>query len=224
MSAGAPGKPEPAVERARLRARAMKALGSTRAAVTGFVTLAGAVLGVLFLAVPSLKPLSRDQIDVTVSIPEIQTHVPLREWVTRQFSAGSRKDVDRHLRDILERPPNATDEGTYGTVVYVKLATHGFQHRSVKLRVMVLDPHTHEPSGLDLTPVPKAASSLRIDAPSRASVQLLYIDDLQDLRTSVFLRVEAYDGGGILAYADSGRIFNNRICRAGSTPPSCAGV
>ena len=77
---------------------------------------------------------------------------------------------------------------------------------------------TKQPAGNGLKQA-YPTNNLKIDAPSRSSVQLLFLKNLADLKEDkYFVRVEAYDGGGILAYADSGPIKAGVL--VGPPPPS----
>jgi hypothetical protein len=178
----------------------------------GLVAFAGTALGVLFLLVPSLKPLPRDRIEASIAVSEIQNSVGVKAWASRQFPG----DTGGHLTELLGHPYGPRDRQGTGTIVYVRLTTVGFQHRSLNLRVFAVDARTHaEPTDLSITSTFPRAGVLHVDAPSRQSVQLLYIDDLAYVDASIVLRVEAYDDHGVLAYADSGVIRDGRLA-----PPS----
>lgn len=172
----------------------------------GFVAFIGTALGVLFLLVPSLRPLPRDRIEASLSVPAIENHVGVKDWATRQFP----KDTGHHLTELLRHPYGPHDREGTGTIVFVRLSTIGFQHRSLNLRVVAIDPKRQAtPRDVDITTTFPLAGTLHVDAPSRRSVQLLFIDDLGYVSgVPLFLRVEAYDDHGVLAYADSPTIVN----------------
>jgi hypothetical protein len=176
------------------------------ALTAGFVAFIGTALGVLFVLVPSLRPLPRDRIEASLSVPAIENHVGVKEWATRQFP----KDTGRHLTELLHHRYGPHDREGTGTIVFVRLSTVGFQHRSLNLRVVAIDPRQQAaPKDVDITTTFPLAGTLRVDAPSRQSVQLLFIDDLGYVTgVPLFLRVEAYDDHGVLAYADSSTIVD----------------
>lgn len=184
-------------------ARAIRRLPTLTA---GFVAFVGTALGVLFVLVPSLRPLPRDRIEASLSVPAIENHVGVKEWATRQFP----KDTSRHLTELLHHRYGPHDREGTGTIVFVRLSTIGFQHRSLNLRVVAIDPKLQAaPKDVDITTTFPSAGTLHVDAPSRQSVQLLFIDDLGYIAgVPLFLRVEAYDDHGVLAYADSPTIVD----------------
>jgi len=178
-------------------------MGTLPGRLTAVLTLAATGLGVLFLLVPSLRPLSRDQIDASLTVPTVETGVTELDWAARQYPT----DTLGELRKLIGRPFNPKTDGVVpGMVVYVGLKTDGFQHRTIALRARVYDVRTRRPEpNSDFSTILPKAGVRRIDAPSRSSVQLLFLDDVSSLGR-YFVRVEAYDDGGILAYADSAPI------------------
>lgn len=174
--------------------------------VAGLVAFVGTALGVLFLLAPSLRPLPRDRIEASLSVPAIENHVGVKAWATRQFP----KNTDHHLSELLHHRYGPHDREGTGTIVFVRLSTVGFQHRSLNLRVVAVDPQRQAaPKDIDITTTFPLAGTLHVDAPSRQSVQLLFIDDLGYVTDApLFLRVEAYDDHGVLAYADSPTIVD----------------
>lgn len=180
-----------------------RVLAAARGGVTAAATLITAALGVVFLLVPSLRPLPRDKIEASLSVPAFERSVPLPEWADRQYPGRGPQE----LRRLLRRPVKADDSATTGIVVYVRLTADGFKRRSIQLRARVYDACTgRPPENSDPEPIYPEAGTLSIDAPSRSSVQLLLLDDFLALGGRFFVRVEAFDAGGILAYADSDRI------------------
>jgi hypothetical protein len=193
---------------------AKRLVGTARGAITASATLITAVLGVVFLLVPSLRPLSRDKIEASLTIPAVESGVTVRDWAERQYPG----DPKGALKRLLENNDEA--EATQpGTVVYVRLRADGFKRRSVKLRARVYA------AGTQRWPVPNTnfeqlypeANQFKIDAPSRSSVQLILLSNLDNTDHRLFVRVEAFDDGGILAYADSGPILNGKT--VGPPPP-----
>ncbi|HEX3872668.1 MAG TPA: hypothetical protein VHW26_00880 [Solirubrobacteraceae bacterium] len=183
----------------------VRLLGPVAGSLTAVVTLIAAVLGVLFLLVPSLQPLSRSKIDASISVPTVEPDVSELRWAEHQYPRGGRAGAIEVLGKLLGHPYNQHTDGTVeGMVVYVRLATDGFQHRSISLRAEVYDAHTGEPPrSVDISQIYPRSGTLTVDAPSRSSVQLMLLDDVKHLSGVFFVRVEAYDDGGVLAYADS---------------------
>jgi hypothetical protein len=206
-----PGSDKPGSDKpGSVKAEAKTLLVKARGALTAAATLCTAVLGVLFLLVPSLKPLSRDKIEASLTVPTVETQVDLFDWATRQYPGRPR----RELHKLLGHPYGPNDAGA-GLVVYVQLQADGFKRRAIKLRARIYDSATRRPStdllsGGQILP---QSGRLRIDAPSRSSVQLMLLNDFSRVPGRRFVRVEAYDDGGILAYADSKTIVGE------GTPP-----
>lgn len=174
-------------------------LSTARGGLTATATLVTAVLGVVFLLIPSVRPLPRDKIEASLSVPTVESRVDLLEWARRQYP----RDPLGELRRLLGHPYRETDAAA-GLVVYVRLRAEGFKRRSIRLRARVYDARTRRPpEDLDTDEIIPESGQLRIDAPSRASVQLMILDDFSRVPGRYFVRVEAYDDGGMLAYADS---------------------
>jgi hypothetical protein len=178
-------------------------LSTARGGLTATATLVTAVLGVVFLLIPSVRPLPRDKIEASLSVPTVESRVDLLEWARRQYPHDPRGE----LHKLLGHPYRASDAAA-GMVVYVRLHAEGFKRRSIRLRARVYDARTRRPpENLDTDEIIPESGHLRIDAPSRASVQLLILDDFSRVPGRYFVRVEAYDDGGMLAYADSDTIM-----------------
>lgn len=194
--AGAP-EPRTRLSMRRLLSAAPGRLGATATLITG-------VLGAVFLLLPSWRPLSRDKIRASVEVPAIETAVTLEDWAERQYPGNPTGT----LRRLLGHRPSTDDLSTRGLVVYVKLDADGFKRRTIRLRARVYDAGTRtfdESIDPDIQIYPEARE-LRLDAPSRSSVQLLLLRDFSDVGGTYFVRVEAYDDSGILAYDDSATI------------------
>jgi hypothetical protein len=178
--------------------RALKILRNWLTATLTFVT---ATLTVVFLLVPEWRPLSRDKIESSLEVPTVDSGVTVLDWARRQYP----RHPMRELHKLIGAKDFNETVKTPGTVVYVLLHADGFKHRSIKLRARVYETETRvsPPPEADIGQVYPSAGRLEIDAPSRASVQLILLDDLTDTPKPVFVRVEAYDDEGILAYADS---------------------
>jgi hypothetical protein len=181
----------------------VQTLGTVRGGLTATASAIAAVLGVVFLLIPSWRPLSRDKIEASVAIAAIERNVTLREWSQRQFPGDPRGELRRLFgRDLVKG-----DDTARGNIAYVRLHADGFKRRSIKLRARIYDAHSRRPPrNTDFDVVYPSSGKLDIDAPSRASVQLIMLDPFTQVPGCYFIRVEAYDKGGILAYDDSGPI------------------
>ena len=178
----------------------MHALGTARGAITATATVLTAVLGVVFLLIPSWRPLPRDKIGASLSIITLESGVPLMDWAQRQYPT----DTAARLRDLLGHDPTPTDRSVAGFVAYVRLETEGFKRRWIRLRPRLYDAKTRRPAGnISIDQLYPNISLLKIDAPSRSSIQLLLLDDIAGVPGRYFLRVEAIDDAGVLAFADS---------------------
>ncbi len=181
----------------------LRALGTARGALTATATVVTAVLGVVFLLVPSLRPLPRDKIEASVKVAALEPNVALEEWAARQYPGDPAGTLNR----LLGHKIRAAEKDVTGLVVYVRLRTDGFKRRSIRLRARVYNAATKRPAEtLDVSEIYPEAGQLKIDAPSRSSVQLILLDDFTLAGGRHFVRVEAYDDGGILAYADSDEV------------------
>jgi hypothetical protein len=178
----------------------LRTLGTVRGAITAIATVVTAVLGVVFLLIPSWRPLPRDEIGASLSIITLENGVPLLDWAARQYP----HDTAARLRDLLGHDPTPTDRSVAGLVAYVRLETQGFKRRSIRLRPRLYDAKTRRPAkNVSIDQIYPKISLLKIDAPSRSSIQLLLLDDITDIPGRYFLRVEAIDDAGVLAFADS---------------------
>lgn len=187
-------------------------LGTVRGGLTATASVITAVLGVVFLLLPSWKPLSRDKIEASVTIAAIERDVSLRDWSERQFPG----DPAGELRRLVGRPLGKGEDESVGTVAYVQLRADGFKRRTIELRTRIYDARTRRPpESADFGVVYPKSGRLKIDAPSRGSVQLIMLDRFTIVPGCYFIRVEAYDKGGILAYDDS------KIIEGAGDPEAC---
>jgi hypothetical protein len=181
-----------------------RALRTVPGAIGATATLITGVLGVVFLLIPSWRPLSRDQVKASLTVPAVETNVSVVEWANRQYPG----DPAGALARLIGHKPAAEDTAYDGLVVYVSLQADGFKNRAIRLRARVYDAATQRrdpQQNPEQMTYPKAGE-LKIDAPSRSSIQLLLLNDFSDIGGRYFVRVEAYDDDGILAYADSDEI------------------
>jgi hypothetical protein len=189
--------------------------GFLRSGLTATLTFITAALGVVFLLVPSWRPLSRDNIAASLEIPTVDSGVTILRWAQRQYPGHALEELHKLL------PPDDFEGAlrTIGSVVYVRLHTDGFQHRSINLRARVYDAATNVSPQRNSTvkQAYRSTSQLSVDAPSRSSVQLLLLDDLANAPKPVFVRVEAFDDHGILAYADSPTVTDGISASPAST-------
>jgi hypothetical protein len=182
--------------------------------ITATVALASALLALLFQLLPSLKPDPRENVGADVAIYRFEPHVSVAEWLRRAFSGDQ---YDDRLKAIVGAHPTKVEVGQLNTdigeLVYVRTTVDGFKHKHVSVRVRLYDAKRQEPLYLppDLAHLLKISRKpLRIDAPSRRSVQLLWIPDLSSVG-GAFVRVEMLDDNGILAVADSLPLRRGRI-------------
>jgi len=182
-------------------AAARRGLRSLPGALTAGAGVITAVLGVVFLLIPEWRPLPRDKIGASVTIVTLEQSVPLLKWAARQYPT----DTKKRLADAIGHEPDANDKTLSGLVVYVKLETDGFKRRSIKLRSRIYAEKTRRPAGnVTISQTFPRGGKLNVDAPSRSSIQLLLLDDIAGaLGGPYFVRVEAYDEAGVLAFADS---------------------
>jgi hypothetical protein len=186
----------------------LKRVGPAGTAITAVVALIASTVSLLYQLVPALKPDPREHVGADVSIYRIEPHLTLAEWVTRAFTGKKRKKLRHDLFDVAGNSRTFPGEG-----VYVKTTVDGYKHREVSLKVTLYDARTEEPYNFDL---PASLNRLRIDldAPSRRSVQLLWIPDLTQEPRQFFIQVELSDKNGVLALDDSPTLRNGRIRQA----------
>ncbi len=175
-----------------------KGFAATGTAVAGLVT---AAIGVLFLLVPELKPLTRDKISASVAVTDIENHVSAARWARLQYP----KHHAQRLRDFLGDDASPDDHRALGSIIYVRLRTDGFKRRSIRLRATLYNAQTRTPSRAARATVTFPDSGkLSIDTPSASSIQLLFVSDVGiAIPGRYYFRVAAFDDSGILAYADS---------------------
>jgi hypothetical protein len=190
----------------------MRWLSTLRGGVAGVLGLVTAVFGVLFVVRPDLRPPSRDKVSASLEVLAVEPRVPLIEWARRQFGDGA----EEKLRKLLDAERLTADERKFpGTVAYVRLQADGFKNRDVSLRARIYNAQSRRPAtdiDLPLQQVNGGISSIPIDAPSRTSVQLLFITDLHGIGpVKTFIRAELYDDEGMIAVADSPTLVDGII-------------
>jgi hypothetical protein len=178
------------------------------AALVAVVALAGSVAGVVFTLLPDLKPDPREQISAAVSVFAVEPNVTISSWAHRAYPDSWSAEFQRIFQTKHPRADLLTNRGD---VVYVRTNVDGYKHRSVSLKWSVYDADgCRRRSGtcrLDYDRVAAAPHipDLQIDAPSRSSVQLLFIPSIQDLQdpARTFIRIELDDAHGTLAVTDT---------------------
>jgi hypothetical protein len=182
------------------------------AAITAALALAGAVLSLLFQLVPQLKPDPRENVGAEVSIYRIEPGVKIRDWLRRAFHG---EDYDDEIKRLYGPHPSAQtldQMNSPGELVYVRTTVDGYKHKHVNVRLRLYDAGTQEAlPEEDIQGFEEIINApIGIDAPSRRSVQLLWIPDLRH-SDPTFVRVELSDKHGVLAVADSGILKHGRI-------------
>lgn len=189
--------------------RLRRVSGVAWAVATALVALVASLVPLVFQLVPAWKPDPRDKVSADISVIAVEPHASLRTWLSRQYpgDAGARERILGHKGVVpgeLAFP---------GEVVYVRMEVSGSKGRAVRLRARLYRARQQQPlvipSGSEQNFGGRAAA-VRIDAPSRSSVQLLFIDDLSQTPLPIFVRVELFNDDGILAVADSPILRNGR--------------
>lgn len=183
----------------------VRMLGQFGVGLKTIAALTTGVLGAVFLVLPGCRPLPRDKISASVKVVAYENEVPIEDWARQRFPDHPMTNLSRLIPGPGPILPG--DKEAKGLVLYVELSTDGFKRRDIRLRTrvyVVRTRHRVDPREIPATQILPSAGELEIDAPSRSSVQLLFLDDLTTLDGGpFFVRVEAYDDGGILAYDDS---------------------
>jgi hypothetical protein len=181
---------------------------ASRAVVLATVALAGSIVTLLFTLVPDLKPDPHEKVGAAVDIVAVERNVSVRQWLHRAFPG----DVDGAAEKLFGKHPVVP--GYHGEVVYVRVQVDGFKHGHVFLAVRLYDARTQSVVELPSTPIDPARfatlSSRKIDAPSRSSIQVLFLPNLAGT-PHYFLRAELYETGGVLALADSPTLIHGLI-------------
>jgi hypothetical protein len=178
-------------------------------AITAAIALASALLALLFQLLPELKPDPRESVGAEVEIYGIEPRTALGTWVNRAFAGDER---ERQRARIFTADGNSP--AFEGEAVYVRVTVDGFKHKTVFLRARLYDAETQTPAQIQSLG-PGEGRNLKLDAPNRRSVQLLWIPSLEQEARPVFLRVELYDEKGILAVDDSPVLDHGRMKTAG---------
>jgi hypothetical protein len=190
--------------------------GPIKQIVTGaaaFVAFAATAAALMFEFFPGIKPdPPPESVGATVQVYAVEPGVSLGTWLKRVYGDGG--EYMAALRQYLGPSPSPQALGQLnnpGELVYVRVSVDGLKHRAVYLQWKMYDLHsqlsTEAFTNNPFPPIPTIARQLRIDAPSRRSVQLLWIPSFSDEDRPVYLRVELDDTNrGVLAVADSAEL------------------
>jgi hypothetical protein len=187
------------------------------AMITAVVAVGVSLVSVVFTLVPSLKPDPLDRISAAISVFAVDPNVTLGEWAPLAYPKSFRTVYQRTFGTTAPSPDQLA---VLGDVIYVQTQVDGYKHRSVKLEWQVYDsaydPSTMPEGGLinlfdGTIPAPKVLP-LPIDAPSRSSIQLLFIPALGQIggAPKTFVRISLVDpnDGQTLAITDTPTLTN----------------
>jgi hypothetical protein len=196
------------------------------AVLIALVALVGSLVSVLFTLDPALKPDPLDRVEAEISVFAVAPNVTLGAWAPMAYPNSWRTVY----KQTFDTPTPRSDQlGVLGDVIYVRTRVDGYKHRSVKLQWMVYNSAYNsrdEPNGglIDLykqaIPAPRVLP-LPINAPSRSSIQLLFIPAVGQLvdTPKTFVRIELVDprDGQTLAITDT-RTLTKGVPAARSNP------
>lgn len=191
--------------------------GASRAFVLAAAGLLGAMVALVasssdlvYKVRPDLKPDPRERIGAELKILAVEPKMRLNVWLAEAHPRDTKAQLERIFGGHLPQSTELTQEGE---IVYVLTKVDGFKHRAVKLRVRLYNARKQRRTPKDFQRVFRETSSVAIDAPSRSSVQLLFIPDLTDEPTARFLRVRLVDSssGEVLALTDSPKLVSGKL-------------
>ena len=180
--------------------------GVAWAVTTAIIALVASLVPLVFSLVPQWRPDPREKVSADLSVFTTEPNVRIGDWLERRYP-GDTKARDRILG---HKGVRAGELNFPGEIVYVRMEVSGSKGRAVRLRARVYASSTQRPIKLDPDPFTERSSTVKIDAPSRSSVQLLFIPDLSVESTREFVRVELFNADGVLAVADSRPLVNGR--------------
>jgi len=193
--------------------------------LTAVIALVGSLLSVIFTLDPGLKPDPLDRVGAAITIFAVSPNVTLGDWAPEAYPNAWRTVYQRTFGTTT---PTADQLGVLGDVIYVRTQVDGYKHRAVKLAWTVYNGSYGSRDLLDggridlykSIPAPQVLP-LPIDAPSRSSVQLLFIPAIGQLvdTPKTFVRVELVDpkDGQTLAVTDT-QILNKGVPGTRSNP------
>jgi len=178
--------------------------------VCALVALAAGAIGLFWDFAPQLRPDPLEVIGADVTVAAVEPDVTLGTWLRK----ARPDDFGVAARELFGREPSRSELGLEGHLVYVRIQVDGHKHKNVSLAYRTFRARSQtsfEPLGL---PEPAASKlrSVRLEAPSERSVQLLWIPSLEQ-EGDTFLRVELTSDRGLLAMADSGTLHDGRLRR-----------
>lgn len=171
--------------------------GVAWAVATSIVALLTALVPLIFQLAPQWRPDPRENVSADISVFALEPKVTLDDWLDRRNASA----VERER--ILGMKPKPEDLTFEGEVVYVRVRVQGSKGRSVRLRARLYNARRQMPVPLEDDPITYRSSNIPIDAPSRSSVQLLFLADLSVETEPQFVRVELLNEDGVLAVDDS---------------------
>lgn len=169
------------------------------AITTAVVALLVAVVPLVFQLAPQWKPDPREKVSAAINVFAVEPNVRLGDWLERRYPG----DKDARERILGHKEVQEGELDFPGEVIYVQMEVSGSKGRAVRLRARVYGRRSQRPIDLPEDVFTQRSSNIRIDAPSRSSVQLLFIPDLSVETTCQFVRVELFNDDGVLAVADS---------------------
>lgn len=181
----------------------------TWAIITAIVALAGSFVSLLFQIKPDLRPDPREKVSGEVRVVASEPGVTLQQWARLASPDDPGSELKRLTGD--ESPPAART--LVGGVLYVRVDLSGFKGRKVALRARVYNAHSQKQIDPDeiVDEVPKGREE-EIDSPTRSSVRLLFLPDLEDLDIQkTFVRIELLSEGKRVAVSDSPTLLRGRL-------------
>jgi hypothetical protein len=174
--------------------------------VCALVALAASGVGLFWDFYPQYRPDPLDSVGADVAVVALEPKVSLIEWLRRAHGREAAADAQKIFGDT----PSASELHQPGELIYVRTQVDGHKHHEVSLEYHLYNSSTQQRVELPLPPDLAKVQSIRLDAPSQRSVQLLWTPDLSAERHA-FLRVELRSEHGLLAVADSGLIVKGRM-------------
>lgn len=201
------------------------------AIIAATVALLGSAVTLIFTLVPSLAPDPREQVGAALTVVAVDPGVTLGDWAHRAFPDSWR---DEFKRIFGTASPGADQLEVLGDVIYVRTQVDGYKHRSVVMHTSVYDREHDSPDAgrIDLEKIAKAPRipALKIDAPDRSSVQLLFIPAVGQVADvpCTFVRIELDDPHGALAISDTANLLHGALApgsgRCGTPRPSASAL
>ena len=128
----------------------------------------------------------------------IEPEVTLQQWIKR-LPIGRQAPLREEYKG----------QNSTGELLYVRMSVDGHKHGSVEIVHHLYDAATD--TRVRAFPAEIEAPSVPLKSPSEQSVQLLWIQPLQEQDGKFYVRVELRENGEVLAVADSPPIVNGRF-------------